>query len=115
MKFLADENFESAIFRGLLRRQPELDIVRVQDVGLAETDDQVILAWAAQEGRILLTHDRKTMPRDAYELMAQGQSIAGMIVMKHTIPVGRAIDDILLIANYTTADEWIDQVQYLPL
>jgi len=115
MKFLADENFEGAIYRGLLRRSPEIDIIRVQDVGLSGASDPEILAWAKKEGRILLTHDRRTMPRSAYERMADGQSIAGMIVMRATIPVSMAIDDLLFIKAASTAAEWIDTVQDLPL
>lgn len=57
LRLLADEDFNNQIVRGILRRRPEIDIVRVQDVGLSETDDRVILEWAAQQGRILLTHD----------------------------------------------------------
>lgn len=57
LKFLADENFDNTIVRGLFRRNPTRDIVRVQDVGLIGKDDPTILKWAAQEGRILLTHD----------------------------------------------------------
>ena len=75
MKFLTDENFEGAIFRGLLRHKPDINIVRVQDVGLSETDDPTILEWANKEGRILLTHDRRTMPRYAYQRMAEGKSM----------------------------------------
>ena len=56
MKFLADENFDNNIIRGLLRRQPNIDIIRVQDVGLSGRDDPTVLEWAAQEQRILLTH-----------------------------------------------------------
>lgn len=115
MKFLTDENFEGAIFRGLLRRKPNLDIVRVQDVGLIEADDPTILEWACQTGRILLTHDRRTMLRFAYQRMAEGKLMAGMLVMKATIPVGQAIDDILLITAVSTAEEWINIVQDLPL
>jgi predicted nuclease of predicted toxin-antitoxin system len=115
MKFLADENFEGAIYRGLLRRSPDLDIVRVQDVGLSRTHDPEILAWASDEGRIMLTHDRRTMPGFAYERMATGESIASIIVMRATIPVSEAIEDILLINACSTADEWVNQVQDLPL
>ncbi len=53
LKFLADEDFNNRIVRGLLRRQPDLDIVRVQDVALRGASDAVVLAWAAQEDRIL--------------------------------------------------------------
>lgn len=112
---MTDENFEGAIFRGLLRHKPDLDLVRVQDVGLSEADDLAILEWANTEGRILLTHDRRTMPRYAYERMAEGKSIAGMIVMKATIPVGQAIEDILLIEGSSTAEEWVNMVQDIPL
>jgi hypothetical protein len=115
VKFLTDENFEGAIFRGLLRRKPDLDIVRVQDVGLAEVEDPIILDWADREGRILLTHDRKTMPGFAYQRMAEGETIAGLIIMKPTIPVGAAIEDILLIEASSTENEWVNMVQDLPL
>ncbi len=115
MKFLADENFEGAIYRGLLRHSPDLDIVRVQDAGLSHTADLEILEWANSEGRVLLTHDRRTMPRHAYERIAEGKSIAGMIVMRATIPVSTAIDDILLIDALSTAEEWVNMVQDLPL
>lgn len=115
MKFLADENFEGAIYRGLIRRSPNLNIVRVQDAGLSHANDLEILEWANSEGRILLTHDRRTMPRYAYERMAEGKSIAGMIVMRATIPVSTAIDDILLIEACSTTEEWVDMVQDLPL
>jgi predicted nuclease of predicted toxin-antitoxin system len=54
LRFLADENFNTNVVRGLLRRQPDLDIVRVQDVGLSGADDPTLLAWAAQHGRIIL-------------------------------------------------------------
>jgi predicted nuclease of predicted toxin-antitoxin system len=54
MKLLADENFDNNIIRGLLRRNPDIDIVRVQDVGLSGKDDPTVLEWAAQENRILL-------------------------------------------------------------
>lgn len=115
MKFLADENFEGAIFRGLLRRHANLDIERVQDVGLISASDSDILEWAYQHERIVLTHDQKTMPAFAYQRMVEGKPIAGMIVMKHTISVGTAIEDILLISTCSTTDEWVNQIQLLPL
>src|SRR5437899_3151612 len=67
IKLLSDENFDGDILRGLLRRLPDLDVVRVQDVGLAGTPDPDLLAWAAGEERILLTHDRATVPGFAYD------------------------------------------------
>lgn len=55
LRFVADENFNGAVVRGLLRRVPSVDIVRVQDVGLSGAEDPAILDWAGREGRVLLT------------------------------------------------------------
>ena len=57
LRFAADENFNGDIVRGLLRRNPKLDIIRVQDVGLSGADDPSVLEWAADQRRIVVTHD----------------------------------------------------------
>jgi predicted nuclease of predicted toxin-antitoxin system len=67
LRLLADENFNGDIVRGLLLREPELDLVRVQDVGLASVDDPEIIVWAAENNRIILTHDRATLADCAFE------------------------------------------------
>jgi predicted nuclease of predicted toxin-antitoxin system len=74
LSLLSDENLNGDIIRGLFLRQPNLDLVRVQDVGLIEVEDPVILAWAAENRRIILTHDRATMPDFAYERLVRGDS-----------------------------------------
>ena len=61
LRFVADENFNQNIIRGLLRRNPDIDIVFIQDVGLSGTNDPTVLEWAAQEGRVLLTHDAQLL------------------------------------------------------
>jgi len=65
LRLAADENFNNNIIRGLLRRKPDLDIIRVQDAGLSGVADPEVLEWAAQEVRVLLTHDVSTMTRHA--------------------------------------------------
>ena len=114
MKFVADENFDNRILRGLLRRLPTLDIVRVQDLEIAGAADPIVLAWAAQEGRILLTHDQRTIPSYAFERLSAGETIAGIIVVKNASAIRTVIEDILIIVECSTAPEWINQVQRLP-
>jgi len=46
VKFLTDEDFDNRILRGLLRRLPDLDIVRVQDTEVANKADPDVLEWA---------------------------------------------------------------------
>lgn len=115
LRLAADENFNHDIVRGLLRRRPDLDIVCVQDVTLSGADDPTVLAWAAQEERVLLTHDVATITRYAYERVRDGRSMPGVFEVGRNVPVRVAIEDILLIAECSLNGEWEGQVRYLPL
>lgn len=115
LRLAVDENFNNDILRGILRRAPELEIVRVQDAGLAGADDPAVLDWAARERRILFTHDVSTMTHFAYQRAQAGLSMPGLFEVSRGIPIARAIEDILLIAECSTGDEWQGQVRYLPL
>ncbi|MDO8754923.1 MAG: DUF5615 family PIN-like protein [Anaerolineales bacterium] len=112
---VSDENFNNDIVRGLLRRNPELDIVRVQDVGLRGEEDPVILEWAAQKGRVILTHDAATMADFAYQRVREGKPMPGVIEVADDLPSGQVIEDILLLAGYSDQYEWEARVIYLPI
>ena len=115
MKYLTDEDFDNHILRGLLRRHPNLDIIRVQDTDLAGAEDPAILSWASQEQRILLTHDVSTMTKHAYERIRKKEVIAGVIAVPQTLPIGKAIEDILTIVECGSPDEFRNQIFYLPM
>lgn len=115
MKLLADENFDNTIIRGLLRRQPDVDIVRVQDVGLSGKNDPTVLEWSAQDDRILLTHDVATITRYAYERIAEGKPMPGVIEVTSDAPIGRVIEDIILLLSCSLDGELEGQILYLPL
>lgn len=115
LRLAADENFNNDILRGVLRRNAATDIVRIQDAGLSGADDPKILEWAAQEGRVLLTHDVATITRYAYERVRDGKPMPGVFEVGRGVPIGRAIEDILLLAEYSLDGEWEGQVYYLPL
>ncbi len=112
---LADENFKGDITRGLSRRQPDLDLVRVQDVGLLGAADPDVLAWAAEYGRILLTHDLATIPDFAYERVTAGETMCGVFVVPRRLSVRQVIEEILLLATETMPTDWASLVLYLPL
>ena len=115
LRLLSDENFNGDILRGLFRRRPDLDIVRVQDVGLSEILDPDILEWAAAEGRILLTHDRETVPYFAYERVTAAQTMPGVFLVSDLMPTGYAIDEILLAVDCLTLEECKNFVRFFPL
>src|SRR3954447_19455757 len=97
--FLADEDFNNDIVRGLRRRNPAIDLVRVQDVGLSGGDDPTVLEWAAQAGRLVVTHDVNTMSHHAYERVRDGNPMPGVIEVGRHVPMSVAIDDLLLIGE----------------
>jgi len=115
IRLLTDENVDDKIMRGLSRRLPQLDFVSVRDVGLAGSPDPVLLKWAANEQRIILTHDLKTMVRDANQLVAQGEPMAGLIFVPDQLEIGRAINDLVMVLGIYTESEMRDRIQYLPL
>jgi len=87
----------------------------VQDVGLRHTPDPDILAWAAAEGRIVLTHDRNTMTGFASARVNAGQPMPGLVVVDQQAPLGRALNDLEAMAAASEMDEWRDQIIFVPL
>lgn len=115
IRLLADEDFNEHIRLGALRRNPFVDFARVQDVALSGADDPDVLAWAAESGRIVVTHDASTMTRYCYERVAAGKAMPGVFEVPQSLAVGRAIEDLLLLAECSREGEWEGQVRYLPL
>src|SRR5689334_9336179 len=97
VRLAADENFDNLILRGLLRRRPDLDIVRVQDTGLIGASEPTVLEWGAQEGRVVLTHDKKTLVPFAYTRVGVGQPMGGVWAVRRGAQIGSIIEDILLL------------------
>jgi len=87
----------------------------VQDVDLSGEEDPIVLEWAAQHDRIILTHDARTMPSHAYARVRAGLSMAGVCVVPQTLPMGRTIEDLVIVIECSTKEDWDNQVRYLPL
>ncbi len=115
IRFLTDEDFRSAILDGVRRRLPDLDIVRMQDVGLRTLRDERILEFAATENRIVLTHDIATMRRHANVRVTAGLPMPGVLEISQNYPIGAAINEIVMVAECSPPEEWNNVVQRLPL
>ncbi len=115
LRLLSDENFNEDIVRGLLLRRPSLDLRRIHEVGLEGAEDPAVLAWAAENDRILLTHDRATLPAFAYARIVAGQPTPGAFVVNDRMTVRQAIDELLLVEACSEQTEWAGLVVYLPV
>jgi len=114
IRLLADENFNNNIVRGVRLRNSDIDLVRIQDVGLSGTDDPGVLEWAAKYQRILLTHYVATITAFAYERVRAGNPMPGVFEVSLTVALRSAIEDIVLLATCSEDSEWEGQVRYLP-
>jgi predicted nuclease of predicted toxin-antitoxin system len=114
-KFLADNDFIQAIIDGVLRREPSIDFGRVRDFGLERRSDPEVLEWAAQNGFIVISHDVNSMRGFAYERFARGEPMAGLFLVHQTEAIAPVIESLIVVWAGSEAEEWRDQVRYLPL
>jgi len=115
MRFAADENFDGNIFKALLRRFPDLDIVRVQDTELYQAPDPAVLEWAATENRIVLTHDVRTLVGEANARVERGLPMSGVILIPTTLGIGPALSDLEIAIGAGEPDDFKDRVTFIPL
>jgi hypothetical protein len=116
MKWLADENFDNSIVRGILRRSPGFDVVRAQDVPeISGKADLALLAWATENSRVVLTHDLSTMIPAMEALLKDGSCCAPIVLVSDSLPTGSVIEEILILDECSIETDWASGVLYLPL
>jgi hypothetical protein len=113
-RFLADNDFNEHILQGLLRQEPAVEVLRVREIGLDRAPDADVLAYAAVEGWIVLSHDVNTMTAAAYARIVAGERMAGLFIASQQAALGSTIDCLLMVWAASEAEEWHNQVRYLP-
>ncbi len=112
--YQADADLNQIIVTGVLRQEPSIDFQTALEAQLQGLTDLEVLAKAAQQGRILVTHDRKTMPRHFAEFIVSRQS-AGVIVVSKKSAIEVVIEELVLIGLASSAEEWINRIAKIPL
>ena len=113
-RFQADENLNCKIVAGFRRREPSAEFYDAQQGGLLGLNDPEVLDSVARTGRILVSHDRRTMPRHFAQFTELNAS-AGLIVIGQKVDIGTAIDELLLIWATSKAEEWHGKIGFVPL
>lgn len=114
IEYLADEDRRRAVVLGVRRREPGISFVQAFEVGAAGKEDSTVLRIAAEAGRILVSHDVRTMPRFFKEFIRR-QSSPGLVLIQQRLALGEAIDGLVLMWIASEAEEWINQICYLPI
>jgi hypothetical protein len=112
---LADHDFNEHIVVGVRRREPTIEFSRVRDLGMSDLPDAEILEYADRQRLIVVSHDVNTMPAAAYGRFMAGKTTAGLLMVQQTNPVRVIIEHLLLIWSASEAEEWNNQVCFLPL
>ena len=115
LRFAADECLNLNIVAELRRRNPDIDIVTVQERNLRGQPDTVILEWAASEGRVLVTQDVKSLRGLAADRIRRGAPMPGVLVVHWDHRVGQVSDALELAAGASLDGEWENRVEFLPL
>jgi predicted nuclease of predicted toxin-antitoxin system len=113
LRILTDEDFHGPLTRGLLSRVAGLDLLRVQNVGFSGVGDAGVLAHAAADNRIVLTHDVNTMTAAAIARVQAGEPMPGLFIVLQSVPIGRAIEELELRILATEMAEWRDRLEYI--
>lgn len=114
VRYQADADLNQVIVTGVLRREPTIDFQTAFAAGLECVKDPEVLAIAAQQGRILVSHDRKTMPLEFAEFITANQS-SGVIIVSRKLPIEVVIEELLLIWAASSTEEWVNRIAKLPL
>jgi len=114
VRFQADADLNQIILLAVIRREPTIDFQTAIAAGLSGMADPEVLARAANDGRVLVTHDLKTMLRHFSEFIAHETS-PGLIVVPQSISVAAVVEDLILIWSATEAEEWVNRIGVLPL
>jgi len=115
LRLLIDQDLDHVILRALLLRVQNLDVLTAHQAGLSNASDPDLLAWAAEQERVVITHDRRTMPYHATSRIARAEKIAGIIIVSRQLPVSQVINDLEIIVSCSDMVEWENIVKHLPL
>jgi hypothetical protein len=115
VRFLADADLNKAIASGVQRREPTVDFLTADSAGLGRMKDPAALVLAAEQHRVLVSHDVGTMPAYFREFRKMGKHSTGVFLIPQSLDVGTAIGELLLIWLASEAVEWEDRLEWLPL
>lgn len=114
IRFQADADLNQAIVTGVIRRQPNVSFQTATEANLEGLKDPEVLALSAKQQRILVSHDRRTMPTEFAKFIANTPS-AGVLIVSRKIALETVIEELILIWSVTNANEWINRIAKIPL
>ena len=117
LKYLMDENIDPIYPSQIRSKQPQLTIRVIGEPSTPSkgTKDPAILVWCEEYNFILVTNNRKSMPVHLNDHLQANRHIPGIFILNTNLSIGQNIDELILIAECSFANEYQDQITHLPL
>ena len=116
IRFQADNDLKRIIVDATLRREPRIDFQTAQAARLDGLDDQAVLRLAAAQSRILVSHDKRTMPAALASFVAAGGTSPGvLLVIPQSASIAEVIETLILIWADDRGNDWKYLVAKIPL
>ena len=113
--FQADNDLKRIIVDATLRREPRIDFQTAHAARLDGLDDEAVLRLAASQSRILVSHDKRTMPKALASFVASGGTIPGvLLVIPQHVPIRDVVEALILIWADDGADDWNNLIAKIP-
>jgi len=114
IRFQADNDLKFGIVRAVRRREPAIDFASAGEAGLEGVSDPELLERAAEDDRVLVSHDRRTMLDHFRHHLVAGKPSPGLLIVSQRTPIGLVAESIVLLWAVTNPAELRDQAYHLP-
>jgi predicted nuclease of predicted toxin-antitoxin system len=114
IRFQADADLRNGIVKAVRLREPSIDFASAAEGELHGLADPEVLELAANAGRILVTHDRRTMIDHFRTRLAEGKSSPGVFLITQSVSMGQIVEAIVMVWAASEPQDWENQVRYLP-
>ena len=112
LRFQADNDLDQRIVVATRRLDPAIDFQTAQALKLHGVPDTLVLKRVAEATRILVSHDRRTLPGFFREFISTNTS-PGLIILSQRSPVGKAAELIHLLWAASEAEEYVNIIYSL--
>jgi len=117
IRLLLDEHIPASYQSQIIRHSVDAEVWRIGDEGAPPrgAPDPELLNWCSENGFMLVTNNRKSMPAHLRDHLAEGRHIRGILTIDSAGALGPTIDSLLIYASASTEEELCDRITFVTL
>lgn len=115
IRYQADNDLNQIIVAATLRKEPAIDFQTAHQARLHHVDDPDVLRRAASEGRIIVSHDKRTIPQHFASFLSEGNESPGiLLVIPQSAPIQSLVETLVLIWADNSPNDWQNRIVVIP-